>query len=100
MKIERLFIVGAILTFAGFLFSYACPINKKIWSPSFVLVTCGLGSSFLALLTWIIDVKGKKKWSRFFEAFGVNPLFMYVLAAVIATIIQYTIVYPVEKESA
>ncbi len=80
-KIQRLFLLGTILTFLGFLLSYGCPINKKIWSPTFVLTTCGLGASFLALLVWIIDVKGYKKWSRFFEAFGVNPLFMYVLGA-------------------
>ncbi|MCC8187770.1 MAG: heparan-alpha-glucosaminide N-acetyltransferase domain-containing protein [Bacteroides sp.] len=83
-KIQRLFLLGTILTFAGFLLSYGCPINKKIWSPTYALVTCGLGSSFLALLVWIIDVKGYKKWSRFFEAFGINPLFMYVQGAVLA----------------
>lgn len=93
-KIEWLFIIGTILTFAGFLFNYACPINKKIWSPSFVLVTCGLGASMLALLIWIIDVKGKKRWSRFFEAFGINPLFMYVLGAVLAIIAGNIILYP------
>ena len=80
-KMLRLFLFGTILTFAGLLLNYGCPINKKIWSPTFVLTTCGLASSFLALLIWIIDVKGYKKWSRFFEAFGVNPLFMYVVGA-------------------
>lgn len=79
----KLFLVATILTFAGFLLSYGCPINKKIWSPTFVLVTCGLASSFLALLIWIIDVKGYKKWSMFFESFGINPLFMYVLGGVL-----------------
>lgn len=79
----KLFLVGTILTFAGFLLSYGCPINKKIWSPTFVLATCGLASSFLALLIWIIDVKGYKKWSMFFESFGINPLFMYVLGGVL-----------------
>ena len=79
----KLFLVGTILTFAGFLLSYGCPISKKIWSPTFVLVTCGLASSFLALLIWIIDVQGYKKWSVFFESFGVNPLFMYVLGGVL-----------------
>ena len=81
-KMQRLFLIGTILTFSGFLLSYGCPINKKIWSPTFVLVTCGLASNFLALLIWIIDVKGKKTWSRFFESFGINPLFMYVTGAV------------------
>lgn len=83
-KLERLFLVGTILTFSGFLLSYGCPINKKIWSPTFVMVTCGLASSFLALLIWIIDVKGYKKWSRFFESFGVNPLFIYVMSCVLS----------------
>ena len=82
--ILRLFLVGTILTFAGFLLSYGLPLNKKIWSPTFVLTTCGLASSLLALLIWIIDVKGYKRWSLFFEAFGVNPLFLYVLSGVLS----------------
>ena len=72
--------MGTSLLFAGYLLSYGCPINKKVWSPTFVLVTCGLASMLLALLTWIIDVKGKKSWSKFFEVFGVNPLFLFVLS--------------------
>ena len=99
-KLERLFLIGTILTFAGFLLSYGCPLNKKIWSPTFVLVTCGLGSSFLALLVWIIDIKGYKKWSRFFESFGVNPLFIYVLADVLAILLGViTVTYQGENTS-
>ena len=83
MRVNRLFIIGAILMFIGFLFDYAIPINKKLWTPTFALVTCGLASTLLALLIWIIDIKGYKKWCRFFEAFGINPLFMYVLGGVL-----------------
>lgn len=86
-RTNRLFIVGTILTFSGFLLSYGLPINKKIWSPTFVLTTCGLAASFLSLLIWIIDIKGHKRWCRFFEAFGINPLFMYCLGAVLSIII-------------
>lgn len=86
-RICRLFIVGTILTFSGFLLDFGLPINKKIWSPTFVLTTCGLASSFLALLIWIIDVRGHQKWCRFFESFGVNPLFMYCLGAVLSIVI-------------
>ena len=82
--ILRLFLVGTVLTFAGFLLSYGLPLNKKIWSPTFVLTTCGLASSLLALLIWIIDVKGYKRWTLFFESFGVNPLFLYVLSGVLS----------------
>ncbi|MEG2514179.1 MAG: DUF5009 domain-containing protein, partial [Bacteroidaceae bacterium] len=86
-RIQSLFIVGTILTLSGFLLSYGCPINKKIWSPTFVMTTCGLASSFLAILIWIIDIKGYKAWSRFFESFGVNPLFMYVMGAVLSILL-------------
>lgn len=86
-RIISLFIVGTVLTFSGFLLSYGLPINKKIWSPTFVLTTCGLALSFLGLLIWIIDIKGHKKWCRFFEAFGINPLFMYCLGAILSIII-------------
>ena len=83
----NLFIVGTILLFAGFLLSYGLPINKKIWSPTFVLVTCGFASSALALLIWVIDVRGWKRWSVFFESFGVNPLFMYIMGSVLAILL-------------
>ncbi|MEG2573128.1 MAG: DUF5009 domain-containing protein, partial [Bacteroides sp.] len=86
-RIQSLFIVGTILTLSGFLLSYGCPINKKIWSPTFVMTTCGLASSFLAILIWIIDIKGYKAWSRFFESFGVNPLFMYVMGAILSILL-------------
>jgi predicted acyltransferase len=86
-KIERLFLIGAILTFAGLLLSYGCPLNKKIWSPTFVLTTCGLASTLLALLIWIIDVKGYKSGNRVFESFGVNPLFIYVTAGIIGILL-------------
>lgn len=88
-RICRLFIVGTILTFAGFLLSYGMPINKKIWSPTFVLTTCGLASSFLGLLIWIIDIRGHRRWCRFFESFGVNPLFMYCLGAVLSILFGF-----------
>lgn len=90
IRINKLFIVGAVLTFAGFLLSYGLPLNKKVWSPTFVLTTCGLASSLLALLIWFIDVKGYKRWSRFFEVFGVNPLFLFCLSGILASLIGLT----------
>ena len=79
-KVVPLFVVGTILIFSGFLLSYGCPLNKKVWSPTYVLATCGLASTLLALLIWLIDVKGYRRWSKFFEVFGVNPLFLFVLS--------------------
>ena len=55
-----------------------------------MLTTCGLASSLLALLIWIIDIKGYRRCGRFFEVFGVNPLFLYCLSAVLALIVGLT----------
>lgn len=85
--IRNLFIFGTILLFAGLLLQYGFPINKKLWSSTFVLTTCGFGSLFLALLIWIIDINGKKKWTLFFEAFGINPLYLYVQATAFALLL-------------
>lgn len=87
-RIQKLFLYGTIMVFAGFLLSYGGPINKRIWSPTYVLVTCGFASQLLALLIFVIDMKGYRRWSRAFEAFGVNPLFLYVLSEVLATILR------------
>ena len=92
--IRRLFIFGTILLFSGLLLQYGCPINKKIWSSTFALTTCGLGSLFLGLLIWIIDINGKKKWSLFFESFGINPLYLYVQAALLSSIIGFCNWFP------
>ncbi|MGL4293122.1 MAG: acyltransferase family protein [Bacteroidales bacterium] len=86
-RISRIFIFGTVLLFSGCLLSYGIPVNKLIWSPTYVLITCGLASLFLSLLIWIIDMKNKKKWCRFFESFGINPLFMYVWAALVSILL-------------
>ena len=86
-QLLSLLLAGTVLLFAGLLMHYGFPINKKIWSPSFVLTTCGMGSLLLALLIYSIDVKGQRRWSVFFESFGVNPMFVYVLGAVLSILI-------------
>lgn len=85
--LRELFVVGAALTFSGLLLHYGLPINKKVWSPTFVLTTCGLASSLLGLLIYVIDIRGSRRWSRFFEVFGVNPLFLYALSGVLGILL-------------
>ena len=87
-KIERLGLLGAVILILGFLWDYAMPINKTLWSSSYVLVTCGLASLLLAVLIWLIDVKGYKLWTRFFETFGVNPMAIFVFAGLFANLIS------------
>ena len=86
-RVEKILIWGTVLAFAGLLLQYGCPINKKIWSPTFVLATTGFAAQLLGLLIWIIDINKKNNWSRFFHSFGVNPLFIYVLSGVLANVL-------------
>lgn len=58
------------------------PINKKLWTSTFVLLTAGLDLLILTLLLYIIDIKEKTAWTGFFTTFGKNPLFLYLLSEV------------------
>ena len=83
-KIERLFIIGSLLVLAGVLLSYVCPISKKLWTPTFAMTTCGIASTLLALMTWLVDKKHKQgRITEFFHVFGVNPLALYVLSDIL-----------------
>lgn len=87
LRVMNIMLLGAALTFAGFLLAYGLPLNKKIWSPTFVLTTCGLASLLLGMLIWLIDIKGYNRWCAFFRDFGVNPLFMYVWGTVLSILL-------------
>lgn len=67
-KIIKLFVYGFILAATGFLFIEWLPLNKRIWSPSYVLVTCGLAAMLQSTLIWFIDAKEKKDGVVFFKS--------------------------------
>jgi predicted acyltransferase len=90
-KMLDLFIPGFSILIIGLLLNYGMPMNKRIWSPSFVLVTCGIGACLQSLLIHFIDRKGSKStWTAFFESFGVNPLFLYVFSELLAIVFDAT----------
>lgn len=86
-KIIALFVVGTVLVIAGWLLSYGLPLNKHVWSPSYVMVTCGLASLLQALLMYVIDIQQKKGWTTFFHVFGVNALALYVSSELLAILL-------------
>ena len=89
-KIIKLFVAGFLLAAIGFLLVEWLPLNKRVWSPSYALVTCGLAAMLQAALLYFIDAQGRKEWCRFFEVFGVNPLFLYVLSELTAVVLNVT----------
>ncbi|HEX7583133.1 MAG TPA: heparan-alpha-glucosaminide N-acetyltransferase domain-containing protein [Prolixibacteraceae bacterium] len=84
---KQLIIFGAAAIVAGLIWALAFPINKPIWTSSYVLYTAGWACLVLALLIWIIDLKGYSKWTSFFMVFGMNPLFIFALSGLWARIL-------------
>jgi predicted acyltransferase len=84
-------IVGVVLFLAGEFFNAWFPINKKLWTSSFVLVTAGLALVILALCYWVLDLKQwRGPWTKPFLIFGMNAIAAYVCAALVAHFLIYT----------
>ena len=83
----KLVVFGVAAVTAGLLWSLWFPICKAIWSSSYVLYTAGWASILLALLIWLIDLKGYSGWTSFFVVFGVNPLFIFAFSGLWARIL-------------
>jgi predicted acyltransferase len=78
-----LFIAAVFLLFAAYCWQLAFPINKKIWTSSYVLLTSGLAMLLLCTLIYFVEIKNKRgAWSSFFVAFGKNALFIYALSGI------------------
>ncbi len=79
--VNGLFVAGCVLVFTGLCWSMVFPINKKIWTSSYTIYTTGLALLTLSVFIYIIEFKGWKGWwSRFFNVFGKNPLFIFILS--------------------
>jgi len=81
---QTLALYGIAGVVAGFLWSFLFPLNKPLWTSSYVLYAAGWALLVLALLIWIIDLKGYTKWTSFFVVFGMNPLFIFALSGLYA----------------
>ncbi len=77
-KAKWLLIAGVVFMLAGLLVHLDFPINKKLGSPSFHLLTCGISTFLLGFFYLIVDVKGYRKWAFFLVVVGVNPITIYV----------------------
>ena len=85
-RIVEIAVWGALMLLVGWLLQYGIPCSKKAWTSSYVLITCGMASCILAMLIYAIDIKGHNRWCRFFQAFGINPLFCYLVGTIFAIV--------------
>lgn len=79
IKLVGMTVTGFLALLAGWVWGFWFPINKALWTSSYVLWTGGFALLFLASCYWLIEVKALKKWARPFEIFGINAMLAYVL---------------------
>jgi predicted acyltransferase len=78
----QLIVSGVVIAIIGYIWGFVFPINKPLWTSSYVLYTAGLAAILFGILIFIIDVKGYKGWTSFFVVFGLNPLFIFALSGI------------------
>ncbi|MBS1917795.1 MAG: DUF5009 domain-containing protein [Bacteroidetes bacterium] len=85
--LSNLFVAGCLLVFAGLCWNEVFPLNKKIWTSSFTVYTSGLAILILCVAMFIIEFKNKRgPVTKFFDVFGKNPLFIFILAGLVPRI--------------
>jgi predicted acyltransferase len=82
-RVGGLVVSGAAVLLAGIIWAYALPMNKSLWTGSFVLFTAGLAALILAACYVLLDVLDNRAWARPFLWLGFNPLAIYFLAELV-----------------
>jgi predicted acyltransferase len=92
--LAKLLLCGTFLIFLALIWDWFFPINKKLWTGSYVFLTVGIDCILLSILIYITEFLGKIKWGYFFEVFGKNPLFIYLLSELGATMLWFIPIGP------
>jgi len=89
-RLVGLFGAGSLAAVAGLMWDGSLPINKNLWTSSYVLFTAGMGAMTLATCMWVIEVLNVRWWTKPFLIFGMNPIVAFVGSGVMARCI-YTV---------
>ena len=91
-RIASMFAIGSIAMVAGLMWNWWFPINKNLWTSSYVLFTAGMAAVAIATCLWLIDVRRVTGWTKPFVVFGMNPILAFVgsgmMARLMASIIK------------
>ena len=89
--VTRLFLWATLLLVAAYVWQLEMPLNKKIWTSSYVLHTTGLAMMALALLIHVVEIRRRpveqRGWAAFFEVFGKNALFVFVVSGFVPRVL-------------
>lgn len=98
-KLRRLTAFAALALIAGIIWHQWMPINKPIWTSSYVLVTTGFAWLLLALIVFCYDMRNWQKPLHWAQIYGSNPLFIYVLSSLFATTMGQVLLFEVDGET-
>jgi predicted acyltransferase len=96
---KKMLAIGTIMTLVGFAWGFAFPINKSIWTSSYVLYTSGIAILSLVILYYIIEIANIKKWTKLFLIWGVNPMIVFFFSGVIPRLLSMIEMQHPEKMS-
>jgi len=86
-RLNGLFVAGALGAVLGSGWGWVFPVNKNLWTSSYVVLTAGLASTTLAVCLWAIDVRGWRRWARPFVTYGLNPMIAFVGSGLMARVL-------------
>jgi predicted acyltransferase len=92
VKVGALLAAGAVLVAAGLLWNKSFPINKALWTSSYVLFTGGLAMVCLTLFYWLIDIQGYRWFTKPFVVYGANAILVYVVSELMARTLNRVII--------
>jgi predicted acyltransferase len=92
VKVSWMFSIGVLAIILGLIWDLFFPINKALWTSSYVLYAGGLATSGLALFYWLIDVQGYRRGTKVFVVYGVNAITVFFLSGLIPRIMNMIMV--------
>jgi predicted acyltransferase len=87
-KTSWLFVTGCVLLVASVILDMWIPINKRLWTPSYVLMMAGWAHLVFAFSYFLVDVKGYKSWTPPFLVFGMNAIFIYGVSSLLESLVD------------
>jgi len=90
-RLNGLFAAGCLAMTFGMIWNWGFPINKSIWTSSYVIFTAGLAAVSIATIMWLVDVHGLRRWTSFFVIYGTNPLIAFLGSGLLARLIYSVI---------
>jgi predicted acyltransferase len=83
-RLSAMFAVGGLTMMLGLVWNWVFPINKSLWTSSYVLFSGGMAAVVLATCLWLIDVRGYRSWTRPLVVYGLNPMLAFLASGMLA----------------